>query len=475
MSFQSSSFQQNAFQIDVPDSGTAAAFDDGDSWWGSAGQVAVGVVRGLAVAALSLNVAIAGSFNSQDEIAPAAATSVATDIGSSFRQRSIQDTKFVCWPVQDELPTAAVYDDEGTWPAPRPVVPIQAVAPNVNDELPTRIDEDYWQAPSWLTPKLAYLAQVDDDFVAPPAVTAPLEESEWSVLPRSTPSTQALVVVEDDFTAPKLDEDYWPTFTSLPRLAVAQPTAEDDFVPQPTVTIVDEDYWLTFVVPPKLPSIQPWTDDAFAVATTPEESDWNAQRGPVPALQSTIQSTNDDLPTRVDEDYWWASSWLAPKLSFLKQVDDDFVAPPVGFRPPEEDGPSLPRSADSAKFKVWTEDDQIVPVPITPDVGGGGFLVYGQRARQTTRISYNWANDELPTTVVFHPVEEDCPPLPRSRDSATYIVWAMPDDLLHFCWVPVDTAQTAGWGLVSNTQTPSWAAVTTSQTPNWSDIDDTQC
>jgi hypothetical protein len=300
MSFQQSAFEQDAFQIGLQ-AAAGAVGDDDDGWWSGVQAFALGAARGLAIAALGVNVAIAGSFNQQDERpTPAAATPATADAQASFTQRATAVTSFQRWWAQDEIVT--------------------------------RLDEEYWAPPFTLQPKPITLGQVEDDFV-----------------PQGAPPPFAL---EDDAWLPPQ-----PAEAAL-RIALA---AENDELVTPVQALrVDEEPWLRLEVPAVPPVLRLWQEEDARPLLVPQEEEGAQLLRSQDAVRATLWNEDDHIVPppaafRPDDEYWLQLKSLPPEQFARVFIEQDERVKGIAV---EEYWQPFTPPLVAPQLRVWIHQDE---------------------------------------------------------------------------------------------------------------------
>jgi len=367
--------------------------DDGDSWWSSANRNGVGVAIAGAAAALSASVAIANGFNRPaDEIIPYQPS----DVGSysvPYGQRARQTTLFVRWSQGDELPTAAVpVLEEGEW-LPRPYqTPPKTQLWSGEDDLPVVSafeDDSGWRQQAYEAAKFIRVWTGDDDlpFTAAPA----LDDGDWA-LPASRAVVPPLVQVwneRDELPVSTVfEEGEWLSLLAAPGVKVQQPWLGDDDLPVsaaaqpalddawqsqyviqqaprlvpvwivedelPRTTVFEDDGWQQpATVIPRVQGLA-WVDDGLPVtpaATIVEEEYWLVLERSKDAIRAQAFSSTDELlPSVVDETYWYQSPWQRVPIVVLVVVDEQIVPQPAPISVDEAYWLTFPSSPDLWKL-----------------------------------------------------------------------------------------------------------------------------
>lgn len=200
---------------------------------------------------------------------------------------------------------------------------------------------------------------------------------------------------------PALDAgDYlpMPLAGATPRLTA--PWADDDFVPPPSTATGGGGlpfYGQRLRVETKFQRWGSGDELPLNAATALDDgSGWSGWFPTTPPVQVSGPAWDDaPLAWTLDEVYTWSAQWVLPKITTQAPADDEVLP----------------------------------PQPLTA-TGGGGLPFYGARVKAETRFQ-RWAPaDDLPVPVAFVPDEEAAPDLPRSADSATFVVWATSDEIV---------------------------------------------
>ncbi len=337
----------SAFSSIVAELNIAAAdpVEDGD-WWSGANLNAAGIaITGIAAAALATSVAIAGSFNHNDEIGPA---SLAVGGGGTNAAAPAPDTgpRLLYWHQPDDLP----------------VTP-----PTV------ALGEDEWQPRVSSQPLSPSLPWVDDDLPVAAVVTAPPVETEWQAWPLIQPITP-MVFIGEDFTpiaAPAVD-DSWQSLR--PTVAPLSPLVwwDNDEIAQ---TVVVSSGVGTLVHDP-VNIIRWYQDDGIPTPAVPlpiDENEWTRPFSITPPFDLRVWYGNDERETAAtplqveDESPAILRARLTDATSVVWAENDDF---PVAVSPAQDIDPVFPRiepQPATINGIIWVENDEVTRPPAVPN------------------------------------------------------------------------------------------------------------
>jgi hypothetical protein len=377
--------------------------EDGD-WWSGTNLNAAGIaITGIAAAALATSVAIAGSFNHNDEIGTAA---LAVGGGGTNAAAPAPDTgpRLFYWHQPDDLP----------------ITP-----PTV------ALGEDEWQPRVSPQPVLSSLVWVDDDLPVTAVVTAPPDETEWQARPLVQTITP-MVFIGEDFTplaAPAVD-DSWQSLR--PTVTPVSPLVwwDNDQIAQ-TVVVSSGGGGL---IHDPVNIIRWYQDDGIPTPAVPlQVEDDNAAplRSRFADPTSVVWAENDDFPITaspaqdIDPAYYFAPKIVNITLPIWRHNDE--IAP--GGRPLEDD--SLPiKDPQPATINgiIWVENDEIVSTP--PTLAPREEYWHQSYSIPVKPVSHLWlVQDERETAVTPLQVDEENSSLTLTRlVNPTSVVWAENDD-----------------------------------------------
>jgi hypothetical protein len=261
---------------------------------------------------LSTAVAIAGSFNHQDD------HPYPSSLGGFEAQRIVAVGK-------DPLPAVFTYDDDI---APQPVE--------------AAFEDDGWQAPPPAAPPTYTFVLWGED-----ELPAALEEGQWLELDARQPSVAALQPWSDDDAVPQLpvDEEAWIAWKPLAeRIQAAAFLSDDEIVQQPAAAL-DEEYWLDL------------RHDQEALLVT----SWPPKGG----------SGGPPFAAGVYEDDSW-QPWLlttkqAPQALYLPDQNEDYK-PPAPYSAPVAAGST--RAVHTTVIFRWQQVDDLPLQGQALDEGG---------------------------------------------------------------------------------------------------------
>jgi len=370
-----------------------------DSWWAGEKQSMVAVPMAGAAAALALAVAIAGGFNQNDEILVAASDPV---IGSTESQQVIaigSDPLPTIFDYDDEIvPQPAATLEEGEWTPPvlAPPTPVgQAFAGQ--DELPTRIDEEYYWTQPYNVPALVLQGFSADEEIAPQAAAFAPDEDYWfspakqrdEIVILECPLTGAGFGPTQASTTLPFDEEPWQVYT--PPLAKAQPLYLPDPEQTPTLFSVQgsdaapggfaprRDHQTAFV-------LWPFTDELPQQPGTPTgvNDEWQVYTPPALAPRLALWTQDEEIvpqptPLHIMESDW--SVYTPPfvaKLAPAWYAEDESVPAPLAgtFQDDAWQIYTLAPVAPRAFVTVWVVEDEIVPQPLPLQIMEEDWQVY---------------------------------------------------------------------------------------------------
>lgn len=342
--------------------GASPALDDGDSW--GFVNVVSGIAKGLAVAALSLNVAIAGTFKQQDDL-PVTSTPAVSSPDANGPRRAEPRPVVIKWFQGDELPSVAAtfVDDDPGWTPPKGLQPPQLILPTWDNETIIPVEDEVypWTPPVVSKVSITPLVWSDSDEVPTQPTPPALDEGEFWV--------GISLPVKQSFYLPSPEEELsWEieeTYEWVPRWSLngAKPQVfsdTDEIVTAPVNFYPDEDYWVA----------------PFSVEVKP--------------LFSAFLDTDNWVPPYIHSEDEWTVVTPPPAKPFVKVFSAEDERPtPVTFTPVEEDWVTLRAYPGTINYIVWVGDEEIVPQP-TPQVGAGSVL------RETVNILRWHQGDDLP-------------------------------------------------------------------------------
>ncbi|MEQ1572776.1 MAG: hypothetical protein ABL993_00885 [Vicinamibacterales bacterium] len=418
---------------------TTVGLDDGDSWWAGARQCFVGIATVGAALALGTSVAIAGSFNKQDEL-PAPEVQATADSGSiASNQRKAETTSFQRWYAQDELPSHAFEDDSWAAPALGKTVPA-ALTVWASDELGTPPATFVHEDEGWVV-TLPAVKPVVTVFDQPDELPTPVTATEGGDGELSGRRAQH----QTNYLR------WWQTDELQPSQ-----TFEDDFWQAPAPSKIT------------LATLALWEGDDLPSHAFEDDS-WSGQAPPNAAPQKFSLWDDGDFVTPasalgVDDEPWLVlQSRVVPPVTRLWAENDEIVPQGPTLTVVEDDGPPLLRNNDEALFTVWAENEEIVPQPAPLGIDDEPWLVlqsrvvppvtlvfsegdelptpvvaasdnagnFSQRAQQKTSFQRWYANDEIvPQGPVLTVVEDDGPELLRNNDASLFTVWAENEEIV---------------------------------------------
>jgi len=405
----------------------------GDSWWGGQMHSMASVPRAGAAAALAITVAIAGSFNYNDDGVPSAPQTTMVAPGEGWQVFPIGDQPLPVVFAADEqiVPQPAPPAlDEGAWTPPRVLAStIFSRTWSIADDLPTRVDQDYWwQAPQSVTLRIQLQPWADEETVPQPVVIA-LEDDYWFALQAQVEAPRvALGQAQDDIVqapAPFVPvEDYWLRFHTDPVeiVVLASPPGAGTPQPPPGAFVPVEYYWhnpRTFSPPAVVRVFSANEEIVPQGATGGAGAGAYGSRVVVNARIIRWSGTGDDIvpqpaPLQIVESDWqvYTPPRAAPKPLYLpdpEQVpagslvaapvvtEDDWqvyvpplqAAKPLYLPDPEEVPAGSLSAIPSEEYwqpakpqppvlvaKLWAEDDQIVPQPAPITIDESDWNVY---------------------------------------------------------------------------------------------------
>ena len=344
----------------------------------------------------------------------------------------------------DELPSSAPSPalDDGFCvdlrvAPPRPLTQIWTI----EDDLPTRVDEDYQhplvslrvlpQTPSW----------IDGDFVPLPTTTVVDEDYYAAYTPSKSAPTLALPWVDSDEIPVLVPTDV--DFTPLLDQKINRPvdttlwTQQDEWpTPLPPSCVPTESEWtpLLFDKLEKSRDLRIWDyADELPNANVPEETDWTPDwRRPVIA-STWLAAEQDDLPSTsippALEETDWLPSYRRPASapSWIADAQDDLPNANV----PDESfsTPFLGQKLEPPKFSYTWEHVDELPNP-TPQEESDYTPLLGQRIDRPSFAKVFDVPDEHPIITVVVPTETEYTPLVDRRiDRVSHArVWNVDDD-----------------------------------------------
>jgi len=377
--------------------------DDQNSDWSGSKQNMVSVPRAGAAAALALAVAIQAGFNHNDEIPTAPPVEVIS---------SAESVQFI--PVGDPpLGYAFLADDEIVPQAAATLVDESEGPPqftrietrfaqvwNVEDDLPTRIDEDYWwQAGQRVSLTFQPPAWADEEIVPQPVAFSPVEEY-WFAPQARLEAPRALARASDDEFAPQTTpaEEYWHSLAAKAVPPSAQPWAvNDEIVPQPAAFVPNEDYWY-----------QPGSDPVTVVVVN-----W-------PAIGGGGSIPGAVTPLEIVESDWrvWTPQPVAAKPLY-RAIDVEIVPQPAPGLPEETAWQVYTPPLVKARA-LYLPDPEQTPLLFTLAPGDGAAQAVTWRRQYTPELRLWEFTDELPVAPTPLPFDEEpwqvyTPPLVKAR------------------------------------------------------------
>jgi hypothetical protein len=446
--------------------------DDSDSWWSASGNGFVSVPLAGAVAGLSLAVSIAGGFTHQDEV--------------PFKRVVSGHESVQIIPIGDEPIVAPFIANDEIVPQPAVTIVDETEGPplftrlettftqvwNAQDELPTRIDEDYWwlssQAPVVVSLTLGPRPVSDEEIVPQAVVFTPDEDYYWQAPVVVSFSVSALPQVEPDAIPVTLiaEEHAWP-IPVLPVASIQQAFASDEeIVPQAATVTPDEVYWWqpgssgVEIVVVNWPVLGGGGVPQTAVPLPFDEEPWQVYTPPLiaplglylPDPEVLVVTAPTPLP--FDEEVWQVYTPPLPKAQPLYLPDPEQT--PALFAPAGSDvaaGSYGGRRVYTTEFKLWefVEDfpqPVVTPLPFDEEP----WQVYTPPLVEPKPL-YLPDPEEIPAGSLFVASEQDYwQPFSPQPDPLIVTVWAENDQIVpQPVPLPIDEEPWQVW-------TPLWLA-----------------